>query len=100
MIIFSLALTLWLVVSSTGVQTLGVRIAAAYFAKAWKTDVRIRSFSLNPWDGLVISDISVKDRYGEYLFKAKEVSVRPGIIHLKKHRINICLLYTSDAADE
>ena len=89
MIIFSLALTLWLVVSSTGVQTLGVRIAAAYFAKAWKTDVRIRSFSLNPWDGLVISDISVKDRYGEYLFKAKEVSVRPGIIHLKKHRINI-----------
>ncbi len=89
MILFSLTFTLWSVVRGTVVQTLGARITAAYFSKAWKTEVKIGSFSLNPWDGLVINDISLKDHQGEYLFKAKELSVRPGIISLKKHRINI-----------
>ncbi|MCX6286336.1 MAG: translocation/assembly module TamB domain-containing protein [Bacteroidetes bacterium] len=89
MIIFSLTFTLWSVVSSAGVQTLGVRITAAYLSKAWKTEVRIQSFSLNPWDGLVIIGISLKDRYGEYALSAKELSVRPGIINLKKHKINL-----------
>ncbi len=89
MVIFSLMFTLWSVLSSSAVQTLGVRIAASYFSKAWKTEVLIRSFSLNPWDGLVIHDISLKDRQGEYLFKADELAVRPGLIRLKKHKINI-----------
>ena len=89
MIIFSLAFTLWSVVRNTGVQTLGVRIAAAYLSKEWKTEVRIRSFSLNPWDGLVINDLSLKDHKGEYAISAKELSVRPGIISFKKHRINL-----------
>lgn len=89
MIIFSLGFTLWSVVSSNAVQTLGVRIAASWFSKAWKTEVRIRSFNLNIWDGLVIHDISLKDRSGEYLFKANELSVRPGLIRLKRHKLNI-----------
>ncbi|MCX6282143.1 MAG: translocation/assembly module TamB domain-containing protein [Bacteroidetes bacterium] len=89
MSIFSLVFTLWSVISSTGMQTLGVRIAAAYLSKEWKTDVRLRSFSLNPWDGLVIHDISIKDHKGEYALNAKELSVRPGLISIKKHKINI-----------
>ncbi|MEI7491049.1 MAG: translocation/assembly module TamB domain-containing protein [Bacteroidota bacterium] len=89
MIIFSLAFTLWSVVRSPGVQTLVVRIAAAYLSREWKTEVRIRSFSLNPWDGLVINDISIKDRKGEYALNAKELSIRPGLMQFKKHRINI-----------
>ncbi len=88
-IIFSLTFTVWSMVRSTAVQTLGVRIAVAYLSKAWKTEFQIRSFSLNPFDGLVINDISLKDRKGEYLFKADELSVRPGLTNLRAHRINL-----------
>jgi len=91
--IFSLGFTVWSVVSSPGVQTIGVRMAAAFFSKAWKTEVRIRSFSLNVWSGLVIEDISVKDRSGEYIFKARELAVRPGIIDLKKHKVNLSKVF-------
>ena len=78
-----------MVVRSPAVQTLGARIAAVYFSKEWKTEVRIRSFSLNPWDGLVINDIGLKDRKQEYVISAKEIAIRPGLINIKKHRINI-----------
>jgi TamB, inner membrane protein subunit of TAM complex len=88
-IIFSLGFTLWSIVQSKAVQTLGVRIAVAYFSKEWKTEFRIRSFNLSLLDGLVIHDISLKDRKGDYLFKANELAVVPGLIHLKTHKINI-----------
>jgi len=64
-------------------------MAARYLSRAWNTDVRIKRFSLNPWDGLVINDISLKDHQGEYALNAKELSVRPGIISFRKHRLNI-----------
>ena len=93
MVIFSLIFTLWSVISSPGLQNLGARILAGYFSEAWKTEVRIRDFRINIWDGLVIDGISLKDHQGQYIFSANKLAVRPGIIRLSRHRINIAKVY-------
>jgi hypothetical protein len=92
-IIFALAFTLWTVVSSPGMQKLGARIVAGYFSREWHTEVHIRDFRINIWDGLVIDDIILKDRKGEEIFSAHRFAVRPGSIRLSRHRISIAKVF-------
>jgi hypothetical protein len=94
--VFSLMFTLWSLISNDQVQKLGARVASVFLSSEWKTEFRIDGFSLSPWDGLTIEKISVKDRNGVYLLRAGELSVRPGIIRLKKQKINIGKIYISD----
>jgi hypothetical protein len=42
---------------------------------------------------LVIDGISLKDRQGQYIFSANKLAVRPGIIRIRKHKINIAKVY-------
>ncbi len=87
--IFSLLITIYLIFRSDVVQTLAVHLAADYFSKALKTEIRISGFGLSFKNGLLIEGISVRDLQHEILFSANTLGVRPGQISLKNHHVNI-----------
>ena len=76
-------MTLYLVFRSDVVQTLMVRLAADYFSKELKTDVRIRGFNVSFKNGLMVEDISVLDRHKEIIFSAHALGVKPGFMIFK-----------------
>ncbi len=88
-VIFSLLITLYSIFRSTGMQTLLVRLAADYFSKELKTEIRISGLDLSWRNGLVIEGISVKDLRKATLFSANELAVKVGMFNLKKHRLHI-----------
>ena len=75
--IFSLLMTLYLVFRSDVAQTLMVRLAADYFSKQLKTEIRIGGFNLSFKNGLIIEDIKVLDRRKEIIFSAHKFGVKP-----------------------
>jgi hypothetical protein len=55
-VIFSLLITLYLIFRSEAAQKLMVRLAADYFSKELKTEIRIGGFGLSFINGLLIED--------------------------------------------
>ena len=86
-------MTLYLVFRSDVVQTLMVRLAADYFSKELKTDVRIRGFNVSFKNGLMVEDISVLDRHKEIIFSAHALGVKPGFMIFKTRKLNIRKVY-------
>ncbi|MEI6434713.1 MAG: translocation/assembly module TamB domain-containing protein [Bacteroidota bacterium] len=74
---------------SQTMQTLMVRLAADYFSKELKTEIKIYGFDISLRNGLVIEGISALDLHRETLFSAKRLSVSPGYFSWKKRKLNI-----------
>lgn len=91
--VFSLVISLYLVVRSDLVQSVGVRLGADYLSEELKTVVRIRGFSLSLLHGLIIEDISILDREKEVLFSARELGVIPGKVNLSDRKIHFHHVY-------
>ena len=86
-------MTLFLVFRSDAVQTLLVRMAADYFSKELKTEIRIRGFNVSFKNGLMIEDITVLDRHKEIVFSAHKLGVKPGFILFKVRKLNISKVF-------
>jgi hypothetical protein len=87
----SLGLTVYTILRDPRVQTLGVRITAAFFSREWKTDVRVGEFDFSLTGGVVFRDVMVKDRHDTVLFSTRELAVQPdfrqlwnGYLHIHK----------------
>lgn len=93
MVIFSVLITFYAVFRSTGTQTLIVRLAADYYSKVLKTDIRIRSFDISLKYGLILEDILIRDLHRSVIFSAHELGLAPGRINFKKHTLNIHRIY-------
>ena len=87
--IFSLLITLYLVFRSEAAQELMVRLAADFFSKELKTEIRIAGFDISFKNGLLIEDILVRDQHKEIIFSARQLGVRPGFFSFKKRKLNI-----------
>ncbi|MCX6306683.1 MAG: translocation/assembly module TamB domain-containing protein [Bacteroidetes bacterium] len=87
--VIALLMTIYLVFRSDVVQTLLVRLAADYFSRELKTDIRIRGFNLSFKNGLMVEDITVLDRQKEIIFSAHKLGVRPGGLSLKTRKLNV-----------
>ncbi|HNX85936.1 MAG TPA: translocation/assembly module TamB domain-containing protein [Bacteroidales bacterium] len=88
-IIFSMLLAFYSVFRSEGVQTFLVQIGAHYLSKELKTEIRIGGFDLSLRHGLVIEDILIRDLRKETLLSAHSLGVRPGMISIRKKKLNI-----------
>ena len=82
-------MTLYLVFRSDAVQTLMAHLAADYFSKEFKTEIRIRGFNISFKNGLMVEDISVLDRRREIIFSARKLGVKPGLLSFKTRKFNI-----------
>jgi hypothetical protein len=70
-----------------------VRLAADYFSKALKTEIRISGFNLSFRNGLMVEDILVKDRHKEIIFSAHKLGVKPGFMLFKERKLNISRVF-------
>ncbi len=86
-------MTLYLVFRSDVAQTLMVRLAADYFSKQLKTEIRIGGFNLSFKNGLIIEDIKVLDLRKEIIFSAHKFGVKPGRLSFKTRKLNISRVY-------
>jgi hypothetical protein len=82
-------MTLYLVFRSDVVQTVMARLAADFFSRELKTEIRIRGFNISISNGLMIEDISVLDREKVTIFSAHKLGVKPGFMVLKTRKLNI-----------
>lgn len=85
----SLLITLYLVLMDPRIQTLAARAASAWLSQKMGTEIRIGGFNLSFSKGLLINDILVRDHRDTVMFSAHTLGVRPGVIHLKRHILNI-----------
>ena len=88
-VLVAFATTLVLIFRDPAVQTFAARMASTYFSKKMGAEIRIGGFSLSLVKGIGINELLVKDKKKAILFYAHNLSVRPGIFHLKKHILNI-----------
>ena len=80
---------MFLLFRNDAVQSLLVRMAADYFSKELKTEIRIKGFNISLKNGLVIEDITVLDRHKEIIFSARLLAVKPGFMVFKTRKLNI-----------
>jgi hypothetical protein len=92
-VIISLLMTLYMVFRSDVVQTLLVRLAADYFSKELKTEIRIRGFNISFKNGLMMEDISILDRRSEVILSARKLGVKPGFMRFKSRKLNISKVF-------
>jgi hypothetical protein len=85
----SLGLTVYTIIRDPRVQTLGIRITAAFFSREWKTDVRVGEFDFSLSGGVIFRDILVKDRRDSVLFTTHELSVQPDFRQLWNNYLHI-----------
>lgn len=86
-------MTLYLVFRSDAVQVLLVRLAADYFSKELKTEIRISGLNISFKYGLLVEDIYALDRHKEILFSAHKLGVKPGLISFKTRKLNISKVF-------
>ncbi|HPS74548.1 MAG TPA: translocation/assembly module TamB domain-containing protein [Bacteroidales bacterium] len=88
-ILFALGITVYSVIRDPGVQRAGIRMTAAYFSKAWKTEVRVGEFGFSLTNGVVLKDILVKDRRDSVLFATHLLAVQPDLRQLWNGNLHI-----------
>ena len=93
MVLISTVFTIFFVFRSTWVQTLSVRLVADYLSKELKTDIRIGGFDLSLTKGLVIEDISIRDRKKQAIFSAHKLSIQITRLSLRKKIMKIRQVY-------
>lgn len=81
-VLLSLLTTLYAVVQNPAVQTLGVRIIAAYFSREWKTEVRLGGFNFSLTKGVILDEVMVRDRNDSIMFETHRLAVQPDFTKL------------------
>jgi hypothetical protein len=88
-VLLALLITLTALLRDPRIQQIAARIAAEYFSREWKTEVRISGFSFGLSKGLDIEGLMVKDQKGSVLLSAEVLSVSLDLKQLATRNIHV-----------
>ena len=85
--VVSFLFTITLIVYNPLFQSFAVKMVSDYFSRQTGMEIKVGGFALSFTRGLVIRDLSIKDKKHADLFAARRIGVIPGNIHLRKHKL-------------
>ena len=78
-VLLALVIAIYSVIRDPRIQTLGIRMTAAYFSQAWNTEVMVGGFGFSITNGLTLDEIMVKDQRDTVLFATHHLAVQPDL---------------------